>query len=285
MTESLTLTQIEEHWHAQVKAHGQSPAASWSDTQVIELEIAALLKRINDGERVLDVGCANGYTTLALAAQRQITIRGIDFVPAMIEQARRRAEKRKGQLAGQVEFAVGNAVNLEEPEGVYDCVTCVRMMINLGAWENQARGLSECARVLRPGGTLLLSEATLQGWRRLNDFRREWQLPDIAMPPFNNYLDRDQVIRTQATHGLELADVVHFASSYYVGTRVLKPLLIRALGLPIDAAEPNMEWNRWFAQLPAAGDYGTQELLVFRKLSPCGISRQDAARCPGEIVP
>ena len=26
-----------------------------------------------------------------------------------------------------------------------------------------------------------------------------------------------------------------------------------------------MEWNRWFAQLPAAGDYGTQKLMIFRK--------------------
>ena len=25
------------------------------------------------------------------------------------------------------------------------------------------------------------------------------------------------------------------------------------------------EWNRWFAQIPAAGDYGTQKLFVFRK--------------------
>lgn len=29
---------------------------------------------------------------------------------------------------------------------------------------------------------------------------------------------------------------------------------------------PNMEWNRWFAQLPSWGDYGTQKLFVFRKI-------------------
>jgi hypothetical protein len=48
---------------------------------------------------------------------------------------------------------------------------------------------------LKTGGTLLLSEATIQGWQRLNQFRREWALPDIPMPPFNRYLDENQVIR------------------------------------------------------------------------------------------
>ena len=37
--------------------------------------------------------------------------------------------------------------------------------------------MEECARVLKPGGILLLSEATIQGWTKLNDFRAEWGLP------------------------------------------------------------------------------------------------------------
>jgi hypothetical protein len=41
--------------------------------------------------------------------------------------------------------------------------------------------------------------------------------------------------------------------------------LARALGGTIDAADPLMHWNRWFAELPPAGDYGTQKLFVFRK--------------------
>jgi len=69
----------------------------------------------------------------------------------------------------------------------------------------------------------------------------------------------------QTASMLELVSIVNFASSYYVGTRVLKPLLIQALGAQVAAADPNMHWNRWFSSLPAAGDYGTQKLLVLRK--------------------
>ena len=150
------------------------------------------------------------------------------------------------------------------PSGSFDLVVVVRVLSNLSTWENQRRRLDEALRMLRPGGTFLVSEATLQGWKRLNAFRREWGLPDIAMPAFNQYLDQDQVIAA-ASASADLVSVVDFASTYYVATRVLKPLLIEALGRPIDVADPGMEWNRWFASLPPAGDYGVQRLFIFRK--------------------
>ena len=85
------------------------------------------------------------------------------------------------------------------------------------------------------------------------------------MPPFNHYLDQEQVIQALAPD-LRLVEIANFASTYYVGTRVLKPLLIQALGVDLNSADPNMDWNRWFSKLPAAGDYGTQKLFVFQKL-------------------
>jgi hypothetical protein len=84
------------------------------------------------------------------------------------------------------------------------------------------------------------------------------------MPTFNKYLDENQLI-AEATERCELMDVVNFASTYYVGTRVFKPLLAKALNIDVNVADPNMEWNKWFANLPAWGDYGTQKLFVFKK--------------------
>lgn len=271
MSERLMLEQIQEFWKQQAETHGPSPAASWSDLQVIEMEIRQILNYLSDGERVLDAGCANGYSTLQFAAQRRISIRGVDYVPEMITQAQLNLyalEQRKQPLLGNVVFEVGDITALDEPTSGYDTIVVIRVIINLGEWERQLQGLRECVRVLRPGGMLLLSEATTQGWQRLNTFRREWGLPDIPMPPFNTYLDQDQVIDA-LSNDLTLLDVANFSSTYYVGTRVLKPLLIQALGQTagkeIDVADPDMEWNRWFASLPAWGDYGTQKLFVFRK--------------------
>ncbi len=265
MSDRLNPDQIREYWHVQAREHGQSTAASWSDRMVIEMEARELLERIEDGDRVLDVGCGNGYSTVQLCSQKRIRARGVDYVPEMIEQARSRLREMGGTLLGSVEFDVGDVSALGEKSETYDKVISTRVIINLGDWSRQLQGLRECVRVLKRGGTLLLSEATLQGWRKLNDFRREWQLAEIPIPSFNNYLDRDVVVETLSGE-LQLVEVVNFASTYYVGTRVLKPLLIQALGAQIDVADPNMEWNRWFAQLPVCGDYGTQELFVFEKL-------------------
>ena len=257
--------EIRDFWTRQAQMHEQSPSVSWSDHRVIEMEIREILQRLEDGDRVLDVGCANGYSSVQFACARRIALRGLDYIPEMIEQARLQTDSVRLRLMGSVEFEVGDITQLREPSGAYHKVVVIRVLINLGSWERQLQGLRECARVLRPGGLLLLSEATIQGWQRLNQFRAEWGMDDIPMPPFNQYLDQDKVISAVA-HEMELVELSNFASSYYVGTRVLKPLLARAAKVRLDVANPLAEWNRWCSQLPPAGDYGTQKLFVFRKL-------------------
>jgi SAM-dependent methyltransferase len=264
VSERLTADQVREYWSDQAAAHGQSPAASWTDTPAIELEVRNIAARLQDGDRILDIGCANGFSTVQYAHARRVHIRGLDYVAEMIAEAQRRAASLPQDIAERLEFAVGDILALDEADEQYDKVVVVRVLINLPDWPAQQRGLSEIVRVLKPGGLLLLSEATLQGWRNLNAFREEWRLPPIPMPPFNLYVDQEQVIAA-VKPALELVEVVNFSSTYFVGTRVLKPLLVQALQADIAVANPDMEWNRWWAALPAAGDYGTQKLFVFRK--------------------
>jgi ubiquinone/menaquinone biosynthesis C-methylase UbiE len=264
MSDRYSLEQIRAFWTGQAREHGQAAAASWSDQCVMEMEVREIVKFLSDGDRVLDVGCANGFSTVQFASQRKIYIRGLDYIPDMVDQARARLAAMGDVLRGTADFAQGDITALPESAGSYDRVITIRVLINLGTWERQLLGLRECARVLKPGGTLLVSEATVQGWRRLNVFRQEWGLTDIPMPPFNEYIDETRLVEDVPAE-LRLVEVMNFASSYYVGSRVLKPLLIQALGASIDPANPNMEWNRWFSQLPASGDYGTQKLFVFEK--------------------
>ena len=259
-----SMEEIREFWTQQAIQHGKSFAASWSDQYAIDLEIRTLISWFEDGDRVLDVGCANGFSTLAFAAQKKIDIKGVDYIPEMIQQAHVNLKDMEGRLAGSVNFAVGDITNLTETENFFDKVVVIRVVINLHDWAMQQRGLRELVRMVKPGGLLLLSEATIQGWQKMNLFRKEWGLEDIPMPPFNHYLDENLVIETLKPE-MELVKLDNFASSYYVGTRVIKPLLSQSLNNKVNAALPDMEWNRWFSQLPAAGDYGTQKLFVFKK--------------------
>lgn len=265
MGKQLTLEEIKAFWARQARMHGLSPAASWSDVSVLDLEVRELTTRLADGDRVLDVGCGNGFSTVQFASQKRVSIRGIDYIRELIEQANERLAALSAPLPGSAEFAVGDLMALDEPANAYDKVIAIRVIINLGGWESQRSALHACGRVIKPGGLLLLSEATLQGWTKLNAFRAEWGLPAIPIPPFNTYLDEAQVIAAMEP-SFELLELVNFASTYFVGTRVLKPLLAELLESRVDAADPNLHWNRWWATLPSWGDYGTQKLFVFRKV-------------------
>ena len=150
------------------------------------------------------------------------------------------------------------------PEASFDLVVTTRVVINLGTAREQAAAIRALGQRVRPGGLLLLSEATVEGWQRLNALRREWGLPDIGMPSFNLYLEESAVVAA-AGEDFVLERVEDFASSYFVATRVLKPILAQAAHHDVDVADPNAEFNRWASLLPAAGDYGTQKLFVLRR--------------------
>lgn len=264
MAERFGLEEIRRFWTEQAVRHGVSPSASWSDRPVLDLEVREIATHLAGGQRILDVGCANGYSTVQLAARCAVRVRGLDLIPEMIIEARRRLAALPAELAGRVEFDVGDIMALDEPPESYDRVIVIRVLINLEDWERQLGALEQCARVLRRGGLLLLSEATVQGWSALNRFRREWGLPDIPVPPFNTYLDEERLTASASAHW-DVVEISNFASSYYVATRVVKPLLARGAAADVDVADPLMEWNRWASLLPAAGDYGTQKLFVLRK--------------------
>ena len=100
MPAKLDLEEIRGFWTQQARAHGQAPSASWSDRMLIDMEVREILKHLADGDCVLDVGCANGFSTLQFAAHLNVRVRGIDYIPEMIEQARRRLLEFPGRLEG-----------------------------------------------------------------------------------------------------------------------------------------------------------------------------------------
>ncbi len=260
----LSAAEIRAHWSSQAQQHGLEPASSWSDWRAIELEIDAISARIARGMDILDAGCATGYSTARYAAATDGSALGVDYVPEMVAHALKRRDALPADLRSRLEFRLGDVRDLQLEDETFDLVVSTRVVINLAERAEQARALGEYARVLRPGGLLLLSEATLQGLERLNALRSEWGLPAIGIPDFNLYLD-ENTLAEAASPQLELERVENFASSYFVATRVFKPLLARLSPADVDVADPDAEFNRWAAQLPAAGDYGTQKLFVFRK--------------------
>lgn len=142
----------------------QRQQATWSSgdyhmigTQILivsELLIEAL--DVHSTERVLDVATGSGNAALA-AARRGCAVVGLDYVPALLDRARRRAEAEDLE----VEFVEGDAEALPFDDGQFDVVSSV-----FGAMfaPNQEQTASELARVCRPGGRIGIVAHTPEGF-------------------------------------------------------------------------------------------------------------------------
>ena len=80
-----------------------------------------------------------------------VRLSGVDLSPEMLAIARRRAE----DLGRDVDLRVGDAQALDLPDGSFDTVVCT---FALCAIPDEKRAVAEMARVLRPGGLLLLAD-------------------------------------------------------------------------------------------------------------------------------
>lgn len=116
------------------------------------LQQQLLLERIGSAEglRVLDVGCGDGALATELAAAGA-AVTGLDASLDMLTAARSRADS-----AGVVlDLVEGDAEHLPFPDAHFDVVLSVAALCFS---TEPARPLGEMARVLRPGGRLLLGE-------------------------------------------------------------------------------------------------------------------------------
>ncbi len=115
----------------------------------------ATLARMQPGEQVLDVGCGTG--TLAMEVQSRVgkagRVAGIDPSPQQIARARSKAARRHVPI----DFQVGVIEQLAFPDQTFDVVLSTLMMHHLPA-SLKRQGLAEIARVLKPGGRLVIAD-------------------------------------------------------------------------------------------------------------------------------
>ncbi len=126
---------------------------------------AADLAAIGSGSRVLDV--ATGTGDLAVELARRVgpsgEVIGSDFSERMLERARAKAPG--------IAFEQANALALPYPDDRFDAAT-----VGFGArnFSDLERGLAEMARVVRPGGRVVVLELTTPTRPPLSTFYRVW---------------------------------------------------------------------------------------------------------------
>jgi len=166
-----------------VNTHFHSHVAQWSDVYqkpgvegaIYRKRLEIALEWIDDlaiptGEKVREIGCGGGRCTVALA-QRGYAVHAIDSVPGMVDLTRERVDQ--AGLRSSVSIGLGDAHNLTFPDGIFGLVLAIGVIPYLHSPEE---AFSEMARLLRPGGLLLVTAGNR--WR-LNALLDPWLTPPV----------------------------------------------------------------------------------------------------------
>jgi ubiquinone/menaquinone biosynthesis C-methylase UbiE len=104
-----------------------------------------------DGKNVLDIGCGPGEMLVELL-DRGCTVSGTDISGAMIELARKNTSQHPH--VNRLDLRVGDIEAMSYPSATFDGVICAGVIEYV---EDDTRALAELNRVLKPGGTLIIS--------------------------------------------------------------------------------------------------------------------------------
>ena len=122
------------------------------------------LREIVDGsaQRILDVACGTGDSTIAVAraAGEGSEVIGVDISEGMMSLVQGKAEK--AGVADRIQLQVADGEDLPFEEGSFDRVTCAFGIRN---FEHKEKGLEEFRRVLKPGGKAVILELSVPGSR------------------------------------------------------------------------------------------------------------------------
>lgn len=201
------------------------------DFHLRELEIASIKRHVSTGS-ILDCGCGNGYTLLSLAKELpSIRMVGVDFSENLIAGANRLKERFEHELVSMPEFRVADIFDyIENDAEMFEFIITERVIVNLPTQALQEKIILGIIRKLKPGGSYLMVEGTLEGFRALNQLRDRAELdviPDVypgnesSKKPEERWIR--EVVRRSGT--AEIAAVENF-SFYNLVSKIVHPLLV-----------------------------------------------------------
>jgi ubiquinone/menaquinone biosynthesis C-methylase UbiE len=186
------------HMHFGYFRRGMNPAKR---EEMLNEMTRQVLSRLEIGgerpHRLLDVGCGLGASTRLAARERPgARIDGITLVPWQVAEARRLTAEQG--LSGRAEFFQDDYTAAPFPAASYDGVFAIESACHASGWD-KAAFVSEAARLLKPGGRLVVADGFLKGTAPMNPllgwcYRRvcaNWALETFAeLRAFRGCLER-----------------------------------------------------------------------------------------------
>lgn len=168
-------TLVDTHFHSRVTEWRDIYEQDGVEGAIYRKRLDIVLRWIEElaiptGQKVLEIGCGAGRCTVALA-QRGYLIHAMDSVEGMLNSTQEHAIE--AGVSSSVTTSLGDAQNLPFPDGSFGLVLAIGVIPYL---QFPQMGLSEMARVLRPGGFVLVTAGNR--WR-LNDVLDPWSCPPL----------------------------------------------------------------------------------------------------------
>lgn len=144
-------TQWGEHMHHGYYGPDGNAKVDHLQAQVDLIEAVLQWGGVSDASAILDVGCGIGGSALYLAEKFGAQVDGITLSPRQHQRAEERAAE-KG-LDKRARFQVADALDMPYEDNRFDLVWSCESGEHM---PDKARFVSECTRVLKPGGRLLI---------------------------------------------------------------------------------------------------------------------------------
>lgn len=213
----------------------------------------ALIGTFDNNWNILDVGCGDGVDSITLAATTN-RVWGIDLAERRLCLARDNAGNA-GKL-NRILFLQMDAHNLAFPDQSFDLIVGNSVLLFL----NRPQFLSECYRVLKPGGRALFSNESMRKHPLLSMYR--------LVPSLRE--------RENATHRLSLEDIRNMTGDFrsichdefYLFSVILAPVVskfgnYRFISFLHNAA---FRFDRFIAKhFPAMSDYCWLSVIMLEK--------------------
>ncbi len=202
---------------------GASLQEAMDNTNIIMAEAANL----TPDDRVIDLGCGYGSTARYIASHYGCTVIGQTISNEELKLAQERAEK--SDASHLLKFEWGDFHNIEYPDGSFDVVWSQEAFLH-GADKNQI--LSECYRVLKPGGTFIFSDILVR--RETSQADRERIYARLNTVDIWDHPDYEQAIKQHGFELLKAEDHSQYVAPTYGGVvskvRENRSELVSAIG-------------------------------------------------------
>jgi cyclopropane fatty-acyl-phospholipid synthase-like methyltransferase len=111
-----------------------------------------------EGHHLLDVGCGHGSTAARIIAHHGVQITGISVSDYQVDLANSRPQPPG--IPGRATFRLADAMENPFPDETFDGAYAIESLMHM---KDKEAALGHIARVLRPGGRLVIAEHHLEG--------------------------------------------------------------------------------------------------------------------------